>query len=34
MDLMEGILRDTTQALDNRKLAVRTFGAPGNRKIS
>ena len=28
MDLMEGILRDTTQALDNRKLAVRTFGGP------
>jgi putative heme-binding domain-containing protein len=24
--IMEGIINDTTQALDNRKLAVRTFG--------
>ena len=28
MNLMERILSDTTQALDNRKLAVRTFGGP------
>jgi len=28
MTLMERIWNDTTQALDNRKLAVRTFGGP------